>query len=29
MLLLTRIYSPLSKADGHRILVDRLWPRGI
>lgn len=24
-----RIYSPLAKSDGHRILVDRLWPRGI
>jgi uncharacterized protein YeaO (DUF488 family) len=24
-----RIYEPLSPADGHRILVDRLWPRGI
>jgi uncharacterized protein YeaO (DUF488 family) len=24
-----RIYEPASKADGTRILVDRLWPRGI
>jgi uncharacterized protein YeaO (DUF488 family) len=24
-----RIYEPFSKADGYRILVDRLWPRGI
>lgn len=24
-----RIYEPASKADGVRILVDRLWPRGI
>ncbi len=24
-----RIYEPASKADGYRILVDRLWPRGI
>lgn len=24
-----RIYEPTAKADGHRILVDRLWPRGI
>lgn len=24
-----RIYEPFTKADGYRILVDRLWPRGI
>jgi len=24
-----RIYEPAAKADGFRILVDRLWPRGI
>jgi uncharacterized protein YeaO (DUF488 family) len=24
-----RIYDPYSKDDGYRILVDRLWPRGI
>ncbi len=24
-----RIYAPPSKSDGLRILVDRLWPRGI
>ncbi|HMH32797.1 MAG TPA: DUF488 domain-containing protein [Puia sp.] len=24
-----RIYEPFSKSDGYRILVDRLWPRGI
>ena len=24
-----RIYDPVSKTDGYRILVDRLWPRGI
>lgn len=24
-----RIYEPAEKADGMRILVDRLWPRGI
>lgn len=24
-----RIYEPPAKADGYRILVDRLWPRGI
>lgn len=24
-----RIYQPYSKDDGYRILIDRLWPRGI
>lgn len=24
-----RIYDPAVKADGFRVLVDRLWPRGI
>ena len=24
-----RIYDPASRSDGARILVDRLWPRGI
>ena len=24
-----RIYEPASRSDGMRILVDRLWPRGI
>lgn len=24
-----RIYEEYEKSDGHRILVDRLWPRGI
>jgi uncharacterized protein YeaO (DUF488 family) len=24
-----RIYEPLSPDDGYRVLVDRLWPRGI
>jgi uncharacterized protein YeaO (DUF488 family) len=24
-----RIYEPSSPGDGYRILVDRLWPRGI
>lgn len=24
-----RIYAPADKADGKRILVDRLWPRGM
>ena len=24
-----RIYEDYSKADGYRVLVDRLWPRGV
>jgi len=24
-----RIYAPFAKTDGYRILVDRVWPRGI
>jgi uncharacterized protein YeaO (DUF488 family) len=24
-----RVYDRLSKEDGYRILVDRLWPRGL
>ena len=24
-----RVYEPFAKTDGHRVLVDRLWPRGI
>ncbi|MEK5037627.1 DUF488 domain-containing protein [Sporosarcina sp. FSL K6-3457] len=26
---LKRIYEPYELEDGHRVLVDRLWPRGI
>lgn len=26
---LKRIYEPAEKEDGYRILVDRLWPRGM
>jgi uncharacterized protein YeaO (DUF488 family) len=29
MLKLKRAYEPASKNDGMRILVDRLWPRGV
>lgn len=29
MILIKRIYNPAEKSDGFRILVDRLWPRGI
>ena len=24
-----RIYAPLTPQDGYRVLIDRLWPRGI
>ncbi|NYT57784.1 DUF488 family protein [Alcaligenaceae bacterium] len=24
-----RAYEPADKADGYRVLVDRLWPRGV
>ena len=24
-----RVYLPAERADGHRVLVDRLWPRGL
>lgn len=27
--LIKRAYEPASAADGYRILVDRLWPRGV
>jgi uncharacterized protein YeaO (DUF488 family) len=26
---LKRAYAPPAKADGRRVLVDRLWPRGV
>lgn len=26
---LKRVYDPASESDGYRVLVDRLWPRGI
>ncbi|MGE5238321.1 MAG: DUF488 domain-containing protein, partial [Chloroflexota bacterium] len=29
MLKTKRVYDPPSSSDGRRILVDRLWPRGI
>lgn len=29
MIQLKRIYDPPQKSDGLRILVDRLWPRGL
>ena len=27
--LIKRAYEPTSTADGYRVLVDRLWPRGV
>ena len=24
-----RVYEPATKADGYRVLIDRLWPRGL
>ena len=29
MIRLKRAYDPLARADGLRILVERLWPRGV
>jgi uncharacterized protein YeaO (DUF488 family) len=26
---LKRIYEPIENSDGFRIVIDRLWPRGI
>ncbi|MFN3975050.1 MAG: DUF488 domain-containing protein [Dehalococcoidia bacterium] len=28
-LLVKRIYAPAQEGDGYRVLVDRLWPRGL
>ena len=29
MISLKRVYDPVSLSDGERVLVDRLWPRGL
>ncbi len=29
MVKIKRVYEPYSKADGYRVLVDRVWPRGM
>jgi len=29
MIEIKRVYSPVEKQDGTRILVDRVWPRGV
>jgi uncharacterized protein YeaO (DUF488 family) len=27
--LIKRVYDPAARTDGYRILIDRLWPRGL
>ena len=29
MIVVKRVYVPVSRTDGTRVLVDRLWPRGL
>ncbi|HEY1835461.1 MAG TPA: DUF488 family protein [Candidatus Saccharimonadales bacterium] len=29
MVAIKRIYNPTEPSDGYRVLVDRLWPRGV
>jgi uncharacterized protein YeaO (DUF488 family) len=29
MIKIKRIYEPASSGDGYRVLVDRVWPRGV
>jgi uncharacterized protein YeaO (DUF488 family) len=29
MIRIKRVYEPVEKTDGMRVLVDRLWPRGL
>lgn len=29
MIRIKRVYDPLADDDGYRILIDRLWPRGL
>jgi uncharacterized protein YeaO (DUF488 family) len=29
MIMLKRAYDPISRSDGTRLLVERLWPRGV
>ena len=28
-IIIKRVYSPWNESDGKRILIDRLWPRGV
>jgi uncharacterized protein YeaO (DUF488 family) len=29
MIVAKRVYEPSASADGYRVLIDRLWPRGV
>lgn len=29
MVVTKRVYEPSASADGYRVLIDRLWPRGV
>jgi uncharacterized protein YeaO (DUF488 family) len=29
MVVAKRVYEPSAEADGYRVLIDRLWPRGV
>lgn len=29
MIAVKRVYEPAEKSDGYRVLVDRMWPRGL
>jgi uncharacterized protein YeaO (DUF488 family) len=29
MIVTKRVYEPSADADGYRVLIDRLWPRGV
>jgi uncharacterized protein YeaO (DUF488 family) len=29
MIKIKRAYDPVESSDGHRILIDRMWPRGV
>ncbi len=29
MVVAKRVYEPYAESDGYRVLIDRLWPRGI
>ena len=29
MIVTKRVYEPAAQSDGYRVLIDRLWPRGV
>ena len=29
MVVTKRVYEPAALSDGYRVLIDRLWPRGV